>query len=104
MLVGVIRKAVLFLAVLGIDNLGVAQFDFDDDDGNGGSYQVIQQVNDLAQQHPQEGLQILGNNLLGEMIDPNTGSIEFEHVDVTLPGNSGLEVAIRRRRGRGFCL
>ena len=38
-----------------------------------------------------------GVGLLGDQIDPNTGSIVFEHVDVSLPGNSGLEVALRRR-------
>ena len=38
-----------------------------------------------------------GVGLLGDQIDPNTGSIVFEHVDVSLPGNSELEVALRRR-------
>jgi YD repeat-containing protein len=35
-------------------------------------------------------------DLLGESIDLNTGAISFEQVDVSLPGNSRLEVAIRR--------
>jgi hypothetical protein len=34
--------------------------------------------------------------LLGETIDLNTGAISFEQIDVLLPGNSDLEVAIRR--------
>jgi RHS repeat-associated protein len=34
--------------------------------------------------------------LLGETIDLNTGAISFEQIDVLLPGNSELEVAIRR--------
>ncbi|MCJ8270552.1 MAG: hypothetical protein MJK04_14255, partial [Psychrosphaera sp.] len=41
-------------------------------------------------------------DLLGEQIDLNSGAISFKQVDVSLPGNSGLEVAIRRTfRGKG---
>lgn len=35
-------------------------------------------------------------DLLGERIDLNSGSVSFKHTDVSIPGNSGLEVAIRR--------
>lgn len=42
-----------------------------------------------------------GPDLLGDQIDPHTGSITFEHTDVSLPGNSSLEVAIKRRRSPG---
>jgi YD repeat-containing protein len=34
-------------------------------------------------------------------VDLNTGTLSFRHVDVSLPGNSGLEVAIRRTRAQG---
>ncbi|NJM35399.1 MAG: hypothetical protein HC850_12595, partial [Rhodomicrobium sp.] len=47
-------------------------------------------------------LRSYGPDLMGEMIDPHTGSIVFEHTDVSLPGNSGLEVAIRRKRSQGY--
>ncbi len=41
-------------------------------------------------------------DLLGEQIDLNSGSISFKQTDISLPGNSGLEVAIRRTfRGKG---
>ncbi|NQZ07298.1 MAG: hypothetical protein HRT35_09060, partial [Algicola sp.] len=46
-------------------------------------------------------------DLLGERIDLNSGSIGFNQTDISLPGNSNLEVAIRRkfrglsRRGKG---
>ncbi|NQZ12223.1 MAG: hypothetical protein HRT35_34155 [Algicola sp.] len=46
-------------------------------------------------------------DLLGEQIDLNSGSIGFSQTDISLPGNSNLEVAIRRkfrglsRRGKG---
>jgi len=42
-----------------------------------------------------------GNELMGDMIDKNTGSISFEHTDISIPGNSNLEVALRRKRGQG---
>lgn len=35
-------------------------------------------------------------DLLGEKIDLNTGSVSFHQTDIRLPGNSALEVAIRR--------
>ena len=42
-----------------------------------------------------------GVDLLGDNIDPNTGTITFQHTDVALPGNSGLGVALNRRRSQG---
>jgi RHS repeat-associated protein len=36
------------------------------------------------------------SDLLGDRIDMNTGSLSFSHTDVSLPGNSNLEVAFRR--------
>jgi hypothetical protein len=47
-------------------------------------------------------LTVLGPDLLGDQIDPGTGSIVFEHTDVALPGNSKLEVAVRRRLSQGY--
>jgi RHS repeat-associated protein len=47
-------------------------------------------------------LTAFGPDLLGDQIDPNTGSIVFEHTDVSLPGNSKLEVALRRRLSQGY--
>ncbi|MEK7264577.1 MAG: RHS repeat-associated core domain-containing protein [Pseudomonadota bacterium] len=43
-----------------------------------------------------------GPDLLGDQIDPHTGSIIFEHTDIVLPGNSALDVSIRRRRTPGL--
>jgi len=43
-----------------------------------------------------------GNDLMGDMIDKNTGGITFSHTDISLPGNSGLEVALRRKISQGF--
>ena len=47
-------------------------------------------------------LTTFGNDLLGDQIDPNTGAISFEHTDISLPGNSKLEVALRRRVSQGW--
>lgn len=47
-------------------------------------------------------LTAFGPDLLGDQIDPNTGAIVFEHTDVSLPGNSRLEVALRRRLSQGY--
>ncbi|MEP2103754.1 MAG: RHS repeat-associated core domain-containing protein [Parasphingorhabdus sp.] len=41
------------------------------------------------------------NELMGDKIDQNSGGITFEHMDVSLPGNSGLEVALRRKVVQG---
>ena len=46
-------------------------------------------------------LQPHGNDLMGDMIDKKTGGITFEHTDISIPGNSGLEVALRRKLSQG---
>jgi hypothetical protein len=50
----------------------------------------------------EERMQALGPDLLGDRIDPHTGAISFEHVDVSLPGNFPLPVEIRRTRSQGY--
>lgn len=50
---------------------------------------------------PAQGLKAHDENLLGDHIDPATGGLSFEQVDVSIPGNSGLPVEIRRRRNPG---
>lgn len=47
------------------------------------------------------GLTALGTGLLGDSIDPHTGTISFQTTDVSLPGNSKLEVAVSRRLTTG---
>ena len=44
-------------------------------------------------------LKPLGFGLMGDKIDPDTGTTVFSVVDVSIPGNSKLEVAIRRSTG-----
>ncbi|MBV1909171.1 MAG: hypothetical protein KUG78_07595, partial [Kangiellaceae bacterium] len=38
----------------------------------------------------------LTTDLFGDKIDPSSGSISFEQTDISIPGNSGLQVAITR--------
>lgn len=47
-------------------------------------------------------LETLGFDLMGDQIDHNNGSVSFEHTDVSIPGNSSLSVAIKRRLTRGI--
>ncbi|MDH3273691.1 MAG: polymorphic toxin-type HINT domain-containing protein [Gammaproteobacteria bacterium] len=49
-----------------------------------------------ARQNIREDLTPYGVDLLGEQFDLATGTLSFNHTDVVLPGNNGLEVAIRR--------
>ena len=52
-------------------------------------------------QNVDERLRAYGTDLLGDGIDPHTGAISFQHTDVELPGNTHLEVAIRRKIFQG---
>ena len=44
----------------------------------------------------------LGTNLFGDSIDYKTGSVTFQHTDVSLKGNDALQVAVKRRLSRGL--
>ncbi|MEL7480522.1 MAG: hypothetical protein AAGJ29_03095, partial [Pseudomonadota bacterium] len=50
----------------------------------------------LERQNVDERLVAHGVDVLGDQIDLNTGALSFEHVDVSIPGNSSLPVEIRR--------
>jgi len=70
--------------------------------GGGGATEATIETEYIERQSVTERLSAHGLNLLGESIDLNTGAVSFEHVDISLPGNSNLEVAIRRTRGQGW--
>lgn len=53
-------------------------------------------------QNAEQRLEVFGDDFLGDAIDPHTGSLSFTQVDVSLPGNSGLAVAIERKRTNGY--
>lgn len=44
----------------------------------------------------------LGDDLMGDRIDPSAGGISFEQTDVSLPGNFDLPVALTRQLSQGF--
>jgi len=99
-------KCIQFACFLLISSYGIAnaQGGFPGGGGPGGPGGTIEQHFDLdvlKRANVEERMQALGNDLLGDQIDPNTGSLSFSHVDVSIPGNSDLEVAIRRTRSFG---
>jgi RHS repeat-associated protein len=44
-----------------------------------------------------EAVQPLGSNLMGDKVNNFSGSLEFDHTDVSLPGNNALPVSVGRR-------
>ncbi len=48
-----------------------------------------------------ETVEALGPNLMGDVINEYTGSVEFIQTDVSLPGNNSLPVSVVRRRSLG---
>ena len=77
----------------------------DDDDGLGPTTQTMIDSFDFQLMGGMIGrLKPHGNELMGDMIDKKTGGITFEQTDISLPGNSGLEVALRRKlkQGEGY--
>jgi YD repeat-containing protein len=50
----------------------------------------------------EQRLTAYGPDLLGDSIDPASGQITFEHTDIVLPGNSKLDVSLRRRVSQGY--
>lgn len=53
-------------------------------------------------QNVEERLTALGDDLMGDRIDPHTGSISFEQTDISIPGNFDIPVALTRRLSPGF--
>lgn len=48
-----------------------------------------------------QSLNALDYSLMGETIDLHTGGLSFAHTDISLPGNSNLDVSLRRERTMG---
>ena len=44
----------------------------------------------------------LNDGLLGDNIDPHTGALSFRHVDISIPGNSDLDVELSRSLVPGY--
>ncbi len=75
--------------------LSFAQNDFEESPGGGDPIEYTKDW--IVQQSSDERLTVYGTNLLGDSVDPDTGALTFAHSDVSIPGNSNLDVAIRRR-------
>lgn len=52
-------------------------------------------------QNVEQRLTVLGDDLMGDKVDPATGSVVFSHTDVSIPGNFDLPVQITRKRSMG---
>lgn len=83
---------------------GTALAQFGDPGGGGGGEitNVAVEIDELTRMGVDDRLQSLDTGLLGDSVDMATGSVSFTHVDVALPGNSNLEVVVRRRRTQGW--
>jgi len=69
----------------------------EDGNGPGSSSPTIPEVNALAHQEVEQRLRVYGNDMMGDQIDPATGSIIFNQTDISIPGNFNLPVAISRK-------
>ena len=94
------KTCIAFAMALALSAPILAQDD-DDDDGELrlGDLSVIKDYKKLSGMAVR--LKPHGTDLMGDMIDKNTGGITFQHTDVSIPGNSGLEVALRRKISQG---
>ncbi|WP_291061455.1 hypothetical protein, partial [Hyphomonas sp.] len=60
------------------------------------------EINWNVRQATDSRLTMLDVSLMGDSIDPDTGGLNFSHTDVSIPGNFGLEVAVRRNMSQGW--
>ncbi|MEM9668051.1 MAG: RHS repeat-associated core domain-containing protein [Pseudomonadota bacterium] len=101
-------------ATPGLSDTGAADIQFDESNLGTDLANCIPPQVELNQQQPNEPvvewekrqnaderLRAFGTDLLGDGIDPHTGSISFQQTDVSLPGNFDLEVAVRRKLSQG---
>lgn len=71
--------------------------------GNSGGTQLVGvDIDQLSRIDVDTGLAADDVSLLGDQVNMNSGSLSFSHLDVFLPGNSDLQVAVRRMRTQGW--
>ena len=103
MLASVIRRAVSFVAVLGIASVvtlpALGQVGFPEG-GGGSNITSPPSPGDIQTLYNSAGLDVLDASAFGDNVDIDTGALSFQHTDVSLPDNSGLPVTISRRFGR----
>ncbi len=81
---------VIYVSFLGIATIAKAQSDPD-----------LPAIEYEKRQGAEYRLVAYGSNLLGDGIDPHTGSIQFQATDVSIPGNFNLPVAVMRSISQG---
>ena len=80
-----------------------ASAQFEPEPGIGGNNQPnIPNVELEKRQGAEHRLEAFGTDLLGDGIDPHTGSLSFTTTDVSIPGNFSLPVMIERSRKQGL--
>lgn len=87
------KKAVL-VRLIGLLLVAAVPVMAEDDEGptiieNSFDYELLSGMHSRMEPH--------GNDLMGDMIDKKTGGLQLEHIDVSIPGNSSLDVAFRRK-------
>lgn len=88
-----IISATLFFGVQLFSSPSIAQYP----GGGGQPPQTVYKIDWNERLAPNLGLKPHDHNLLGDNIDLMTGRLSFEHIDISIPGNSDLPVELRRR-------
>ena len=71
--------------------------------GGNGSEEPFPHLGDLQSKYSTYQFDVLGDNLAGEHIDIDSGSLSLTNIDISVPGNSALPVQFGRSRSRnGF--
>ena len=82
-------------------NLGAsAQFGGGGGIGGGGGTEIFPHLGDLQEKYNSYNLDMLGDDLVGDHTDIDTGALSLTQIDVSIPGNSALPVEFGRTRAR----
>ena len=73
-----------------------------EDDGIGGGGDPAPPLGDIQSRYNSYNLDVLGDGLVGDHADLDTGALSITHTDVSIPGNFDLPVAFGRTLSRSF--
>jgi RHS repeat-associated protein len=92
------------LSLAKTNEMALAGFDLGDIGGGGGGSAPMAEANHIAKSSEitelDSKMKPQSFDMFGDSIDTYTGGLSFSHTDVSLPGNSNLEVAIHRTIGQ----
>jgi len=96
------RKAVSFGRFLGVILACFFSFSFTSyaQFGGGGGNEIFPDLGDIQSQYNSYNLDMLGDDLVGDHTDIDTGALSLTQTDVSIPGNSGLSVSFGRSLSR----